>query len=124
MLSKILMLSAMLMNVESSSPSSSNSCSGWEGSMKDLLVSQKMALKKSIGRLCLTGIQLQAILIEIEAVVNSRSLVYVNNEVEHRTIITPIYFLSIKARTELATLMIPAEEKDESNFRLKESSST
>ena len=59
---------------------------------------------------------------EIEAVVNSRLLVYVNNEVEHRTIITPMHFLSINARTGLPTLVI-SEEEDDPNFRQREPSS-
>ena len=58
----------------------------------------KMALKKA-SESCLTSIQLQTILTEIEAIVNSRPLVYIINEVEHRTIITPTHFLSINART-------------------------
>ena len=95
--------------------------SPWMGVFYERLISiTKMALKKSIGKFCLTSIQLQTILTEIEAVVNSRSLVYVNNEVEHRTIITLMHFLSINARTGLPTLMIPEEEDDYPNFRLKE----
>ena len=89
------------------------------GFYERLISITKMALKKSIGKLCLTSIQLQTILPEKEAVVNSRPLVYVNNEVEHRTIITPLDFLSINARTVPPTLMIP-EEEDDPNFRLKE----
>ena len=92
----------------------------WMGEFYERLISiTKMALKKSIGKLCLTSIQLQTILPKIEPVVNSRPLVYVNNEVEHRTIITPMDFLSINARTGPLTLMIP-EEEDDPNFRLKE----
>ena len=79
-----------------------------------------MALKKSFRKLRLTSIQHQTILAEIEAIVNSRPLVCVNKKVEHRTIITPMHFLSINARTELPTLMIPKEGDDDPNFRLKE----
>ena len=89
------------------------------GFYERLISITKMALKKSIGKFCLTSIQLQTILPEIEAVVNSRPLVYVNNEVERRTIITPLDVLSINARTGPPTLMIPEEENDP-NFRLKE----
>ena len=96
--------------------------SPWMGGFYERLISiTKMALKKSIGKLCLTSIQLQTIMTEIEAVVNSRPLVYVNNEVEHRTIITPMHFLSVNARTGLPTLVIP-EEEGNPNFRLKEPS--
>ena len=65
----------------------------WENVVKDPVISYvkqkcttKMALKKSIRKLYLTSIQLQTILTKIEAVTNSRRLVYVNNEVEHRTL--------------------------------------
>ena len=89
------------------------------GFYESLVSITKTALKKNIGKLCLTSIQLETIMTEIEAVVNSRPLVYVNNEVEHRTIMN---FLSINARTGLLKLMIAAEE-DDPDFRLKESSS-
>ena len=96
--------------------------SPWMGGFYERLISiTKMALKKSIGKLCLTSIQLQTIMTEIEAVVNSRPLVYVNNEVEHRTITTPMHFLSVNARTGPPTLVIP-EEEGNPNFRLKEPS--
>ena len=57
-----------------------------EGFYERLISTTKMALKKSIRKLYLTSIQLQTILTKIEAVTNSRRLVYVNNEVEHRTL--------------------------------------
>ena len=64
--------------------------SPWMGGFCEKLISiTKMALKKSTGKLYLTSIQLETILTEIVAVVNSRPLVYANNGVEHRTIITP-----------------------------------
>ena len=67
--------------------------SPWMGGFYERLIGiTKMALKKSIGKLCLTSIQLQTIMTEIEALVNSRPLVYINNEVEHRTIITSMHF--------------------------------
>ena len=57
-----------------------------EGFYEILISTTKIALKKSIRKLYLTSIQLQTILTKIEAVTNSRRLVYVNNEVEHRTL--------------------------------------
>ena len=57
-----------------------------EGFYERLISTTKMALKKSIRKLYLTSIQLQTILTKIETVTNSRRLVYVNNEVEHRTL--------------------------------------
>ena len=69
---KILVFSAMLMNVESNAPWSSNSCCGWKSSTKNLLVISvtKMAIRKSIRKLCLTSIQLQTILNKIKAAIN------------------------------------------------------
>ena len=50
--------------------------SPWMGGFYERLISiTKMVLKKSSGKLCLTSIQLQTILTEIEVVVNSRPLV-------------------------------------------------
>ena len=67
--------------------------SPWLGGFYERIIRiTKMAVKKSIWKLCLTSIQLQTIMTKIEAVVNSRHLVYVNNEVEHRTIIVPMLF--------------------------------
>ena len=43
-----------------------------------------------------------------------------HHQPQHRTIITPMHFLSTNARTGLPTLMIPEEEDDDPNFRLKE----
>ena len=98
--------------------------SPWMGGFCKSLVSiTKMALKKSIGKLCLTSSQFQTILTKIEAKVNARSSVYVSNEVEQRTIITLMHFLSFNARTGLPTLMILEEEDDDPNFRLKKAKS-
>ena len=56
-----------------------------------------MALKKNIGKLYLTHIQLQTIVTEVEAVINSRPLVYVDDGLENQ-IITPKHFLSLNTK--------------------------
>ena len=53
-----------------------------------------MALKKTIGKLYLTQTQLQTIITEVEAVINCRPLIYVDDNLENQ-IITPNHFLSL-----------------------------
>ena len=73
--------------------------SPWFGGFYERLVgTTKMALKKSIGKLHLSLTQLQTVITEIESVVNSRPLVYVDNEIENE-IITPAHFLSLNPKT-------------------------
>ena len=74
-----------------------------------------MALKKSIGKLRLTSFQLQTVLTEIEATLNSRPLIYINDDINDRTIITPMHFLSINAKN--GTPQIEEKtEKDDPNY--------
>ena len=69
-----------------------------------LVGTTKMSLRKNIGRVSLTSSQLQTILTEVEAVINTRPLVNVDNEVENQ-IITPAHFPSIN-KTKLSHLHI------------------
>ena len=55
----------------------------------------KRALKKTIGKKCLTERQLTTILTETEAVLNSRPLVYVDNDLDSSSALTPLDFLSL-----------------------------
>lgn len=74
--------------------------SPWMGGFYERLVgSCKMALRKSIGKKCLTMIQLQTFLTETEAVLNSRPLVYIGEELNDGTTITPVHFLSPNTKT-------------------------
>ena len=57
----------------------------------------KTALKKTIGKLYLTHTQLQTIITEVEAVINSRPLVYVDDDLENE-IITPNHFLPLNIK--------------------------
>lgn len=72
----------------------------------------KMALKKTIGRLSLTRSQLHTIITEVEGVVNSRPLVYVDNDLENQ-IITPMHFLSLNTKNGTPTLTNQDEEDNE-----------
>ena len=69
-----------------------------------------MSLRKNIGRVSLTSSQLQTILTKVEAVIHTRPLVNVDNEVE-KQIITPAHFLSINIKT--GTPVLTVENEDE-----------
>lgn len=67
----------------------------WMGGFYERLVGlTKRALRKSLGSQCLTEKQLATVLTEIEAVVNSRPLVYVDDDINSSMILTPSDFLS------------------------------
>ena len=53
----------------------------------------KRCLRKTIGKLCLTSEQLRTLLAEAEAVVNSKPLVYVRDDINSYTCLTPAQFL-------------------------------
>ena len=54
----------------------------------------KRALRKVIGSRCLSEKQLITVLTEVETVVNSRPLIYVDDDINSSFIITPLSFLS------------------------------
>ena len=83
-----------------------------------------MSLRKNIGRVSLTSSQLQTILTEVEAVINTRPLVNVDNEVE-KQIITPAHFLSINIKTGTPVLTVENEdEKANPNYLAEEMKAT
>ena len=55
----------------------------------------KRSLRKSLGRRMLTLVQLQTLLKEAEAVVNSRPLVYLGDDINSYVALTPGHFLSL-----------------------------
>lgn len=59
----------------------------------------KRCLRKTIGKLCLTNEQLRTLLAETEAVVNSRPLVYVGDDINSNIILTPAHFLTLNPKT-------------------------
>ena len=84
----------------------------------------KMSLTKSIGRASLTSSQLQTILTEIEAVINTRPLVYVDNNLEDQ-IITLAHFLSINIKTGTLVLTVKNEdEKTDLTYHVEEMNNT
>ena len=97
--------------------------SPWMGGFYERLVgSSKMALRKSIGRKCLTSLQLQTFLAETEAVLNSRPLVYVGDELNDGITITPSHFLSQITKTGTPTIE-NGEEIDDPNYEQYQPSS-
>lgn len=68
----------------------------------------KRNLRKTLGRKSLTSIQLQTLFKEIEAVVNSRPLVYVGEDINSSITITPRHFLSFNR-----DLSLPEIESEE-----------
>ena len=72
----------------------------WRGGFYERLVRLvKQALRKTLGKICLTVIQLQTVLCEFEAVLNSKPLAYVRSNFESRYAITPAPFLSLNVNT-------------------------
>ena len=65
----------------------------WMGGLYERLVGR--ALRKAIGNQCLTEKQLVTVLTEVESVINSRPLVYVDDDINSSIIITPSSFLSL-----------------------------
>ena len=68
----------------------------WMGGFYDRLVgSVKRSLRKAIGKVCLNNEQLLTILKEAEAVINSRPLVYVGDDINSSMTLTPAHFLTL-----------------------------
>ena len=71
----------------------------WMGGFYERLIGLvKRALKKSIGKKCLTLVQLQTITAEIQAVINSRPLVYISEDINSGHILTPSDFFSLNPK--------------------------
>ena len=89
------------------------------GFYERLLEITKISLRKSIGRVSLTSSQLKTILTEIEAVINTRPSVYVDNDLENQ--ITPAHFLSINIKTGTPVLTVKSEnEETDSTYHVEE----
>ena len=74
--------------------------SPWMGGFYERMVGLvKRALRKSLGSLTLTYDQLQTLLTEISAVLNSQPLVYVSEDINSSFALTPGHFLSLNLYT-------------------------
>ena len=71
----------------------------WMGGFYERLIALvKRSMRKTIGRRLLTLIQMQTLIKEIEAVLNSRPLVYVGEDVNSNIPITPAHFLTLNPK--------------------------
>ena len=73
-----------------------------------------MALKRTIGKLYLTHTQLQTIITDFEAVINSRPLAYVDDDLENR-IIMPNHLLSLNTKNGILELIRNNEENNKND---------
>jgi len=72
----------------------------WMGGFYERLVGMvKRSLRKSLGKLSLTYDQLHTLLVEIEAILNSRPLVYVASDLDSGLTLCPSNFLSLNPKT-------------------------
>ena len=72
----------------------------WMGGFYERLIGlAKQSLRKSIGKICLTMVQLETVVKEVEAVVNSRPLVNEGADFSSGFTITPGDFLSLNPKT-------------------------
>ena len=77
----------------------------WMGGFYERLVGLvKRALRKTINRKLLSFIQLQTVLKEVEAVVNSRPLVYVSGDIDSTLALSPKHFLTLNPNTGIPEL--------------------
>ena len=79
----------------------------------------KRALRKTLGKKLLTLIQMQTLIKEVEAVLNSRPLVYVGEDINSRVTLTPGHFLTLNPR-----IGIPESDAGENEYIPCESSGT
>ena len=90
--------------------------SPWMGGFYERLVgSSKMALRKSISKNYLTSLQLQTFLSETEAVLKSRPLVYIGDDINDGIMIKPSHFLSSNTKTGVP-IIVDEGERDDPDF--------
>ncbi|CAG2224943.1 unnamed protein product [Mytilus edulis] len=71
----------------------------WMGGFYERLVGLvKRCLRKTLRKRSVSDVQLLTLMKEIEAVINSRPLVYVDEELQSRTTLTPNHFLAINSQ--------------------------
>ncbi|XP_061176062.1 uncharacterized protein LOC133185013 [Saccostrea echinata] len=71
----------------------------WMGGFYERLVGVvKRCLRKTMGKLCLTNEQMRTMLAEAEAVVNTRPLVYIGDDINSNITLTPAHFLTLNPK--------------------------
>ena len=85
----------------------------WTGGFYERMVGLvKSVLKKSIGKLCLNMCQLITLLSEVQAVVNSRPLVYVGDDLNSDISLTPAHFLGLNPHIGVPEFINSDDETD------------
>lgn len=75
------------------------------GFYKRLIGLTKRALQKTIGNRCLTQRQLVTVLTEVEAIINTHPLVYIDDDINSNVILTPMNFLSLQSSRVIPDLL-------------------
>ncbi len=89
----------------------------WMGGFYERLVGNvKWGLRKSLGRRILPLVQMQTLVAEVEAVVNSRPLVYVGSELEDRWTLSPADFLGV---TKVGIPVFESEDGEDPDYEEK-----
>ena len=92
----------------------------------------KRALRKTLGNNCLTEKQLktvmaevetvmaevETVMAEVETVVNTHPLVYVNDDIDSSTVITPSHFLSLHSQSIIPDLA--GDSESDPNYETEE----
>lgn len=87
----------------------------WMGGFYERLVGLvKRSLRKALGKVCLNNEQFLTILKEAEAVINSRPLVYVGDDINSSMTLTPAHFLTLNLKIGLPTT--PRDETDDMDY--------
>lgn len=85
----------------------------WMGGFYERLVGVvKRAMRKSLDRRLLSDAQLQTVLKEIEAVVNSRPLVYMGDDIHANITLTPGHFLTMNPKIGIKELEYDTNDPD------------
>ncbi len=85
----------------------------WMGGFYERLVGVvKRSMRESIGRRLLTMIQLQTLIKEVESTVNSRPLVYVEDDVNSNIPLSPNHFVTLNPITGIPELDSDCQDED------------
>jgi len=81
----------------------------WGGFWERLVRSVKMSMRKVLGKASLTFEEMSTLLAEVEAILNSRPLTFVHNELDEPQPLTPAHFLVGERLTSLPPKPFPAD---------------
>lgn len=85
----------------------------WMGGFYERFISLvKRALRKTLNRKMVDHVQLQTVLKEVEATINSRPLVYVSDDIASTIALTPRHFLSLNPHTGIPELEYDTTDSD------------